>query len=169
MNCFNHTQEPAVAQCSDCGKGLCSECAERYQPILCTPCFQKRKRSEIWRSIFNLLFLIALFVIGFKWNFLATKVKRGFVVGVITGGFKWNFLATKGVEDMRWMSGYVLMAIWSGYLFVEKYIPYKMMAGTNGQWIVYYIVKLLLFVVIGVFTAPFTCLWAVFRVIKAFR
>ena len=109
-NCFNHTQEPAVAQCSDCGKGLCSECAERYQPILCTPCFQKRKRSEIWRSIFSLLFLIALFVIGFKWNFLATK----------------------GVEDMRWMSGYVLMAIWSGYLFVEKYIPYKMMAGTNG-------------------------------------
>ena len=59
--------------------------------------------------------------------------------------------------------------IWSGYLFVEKYIPCKMMAGTNGQWIVYYIVKLLLFVVIGVFTAPFTCLWAVFRVIKAFR
>ena len=95
MNCFNHTQEPAVAQCSDCGKGLCSECAERYQPILCTPCFQKRKRSEIWRSIFSLLFLIALFVIGFRWNFLATK----------------------GVEDMRWMSGYVLMAIWSGYLW----------------------------------------------------
>ena len=104
MNCFNHTQEPAVAQCSDCGKGLCSECAERYQPILCTPCFQKRKRSEIW----------------------------------------------------------------SGYLFVEKYIPYKMMAGTNGQWIVYYIVKLLLFVVIGVFTAPFTCLWAVFQGNKGF-
>ena len=103
MNCFNHTQEPAVAQCSDCGKGLCSECAERYQPILCTPCFQKRKRSEIWRSIFSLLFLIALFVIGFRWNFLATK----------------------GFEDMRWMSGYVLMAIWSGYLFAEKFIPYK--------------------------------------------
>jgi len=83
-------------------------------------------------------------------------------------GFKWNFLATKGFEDMRWMSGYTLMAIWSGYLFVEKYIPYKMVAGTNGQWIVYYILKLLLFVVIGVFTAPFTCLWAVFRVIRLF-
>lgn len=147
MNCFNHTQEPAVAQCSDCGKGLCPECAERYQPILCTPCFQKRKRSEIWRSIFSLLSLIALFVIGFRWNFLATK----------------------GFEDMRGMSGYVLMAIWSGYLFAEKFIPYKMIAGTNWQWVFYYIFKLLLFVIIGVFTAPFTCLWAVFRVIKAFR
>ena len=82
MNCFNHTQEPAVAQCSDCGKGLCPECAERYQPILCTPCFQKRKRSEIWRSIFSLLFLIALFVIGFRWNFLATK-KYGWTKDVL--------------------------------------------------------------------------------------
>ena len=61
------------------------------------------------------------------------------------------------------------MAIWSGYLFVEKFIPYKMIAGTNGQWIVYYIFKLILFVVIGVFTTPFTSLWAVYKVIRAFR
>ncbi|MBB3701999.1 permease of the drug/metabolite transporter [Alloprevotella rava] len=70
---------------------------------------------------------------------------------------------------MRGLFGYVLMAIWSGYLFVEKFIPYKMIAGTNGQWVFYYIFKLLLFVIIGVFTAPFTCLWAVYRVIRAFR
>ncbi|BAG32597.1 hypothetical protein PGN_0078 [Porphyromonas gingivalis ATCC 33277] len=70
---------------------------------------------------------------------------------------------------MRWMSGYVLMAIWSGYLFAEKFIPYKMIAGTNWQWVFYYIFKLLLFGIIGVFTAPFTCLWAVYRVIRAFR
>jgi permease of the drug/metabolite transporter len=44
-----------------------------------------------------------------------------------------------------------------------------MIAGTNWQWVFYYIFKLLLFVIIGVFTAPFTCLWAVIRVIKAFR
>ena len=51
----------------------------------------------------------------------------------------------------------------------EKFIPYKMIAGTNGQWIVYYIFKLILFVVIGVFTAPFTSLWAIYKVIRAFR
>jgi len=86
-----------------------------------------------------------------------------FLIALFVIGFRWNFLATKGVEDMRWMSGYVLMAIWSGYLF------YKMIAGTNWQWVFYYIFKLILFVVIGVFTAPFTCLWAVYRVFKAFR
>jgi len=92
-----------------------------------------------------------------------------FLIALFVIGFRWNFLATKGFEDMRWMSGYVLMAIWSGYLFAEKFIPYKMIAGTNWQWVFYYIFKLLLFVIIGVFTAPFTCLWAVIRVIKAFR
>lgn len=154
MNCFNHPQEPAVAQCSDCGKGLCRECAEWYQPILCTPCFQKRKRSEIWQSIFSLLFLIALFVIGFRWNFLETK----------------------DFENMRWMSGYVLMAIWSGYLFVEKFmsyiqkfIPNIMIIAPIWLWVIYYIIKLILFAIIGFFTAPFTWLWAVIRVIKAFR
>ena len=73
MNCFNHIDRAAVAQCSDCGKGLCPECAGKYEPILCTSCFQKRRQSEKWRSVFSLLLLAALFVIGFRWNFLATK------------------------------------------------------------------------------------------------
>lgn len=63
----------------------------------------------------------------------------------------------------------LLMAIWSGYLFAEKFIPYKMVAGTNWQWVFYYIFKHLLFVIIVVFTAPFTCLWAVYRIFNAFR
>lgn len=83
--------------------------------------------------------------------------------------FQVDFLKTEGFEDMRWLSGYILTAIWSGYLFVEKFIPYKMIAGTSGQWLFYYLIKLILFIVIGVFTAPFTCLWTVYRVIRAFR
>jgi hypothetical protein len=92
-----------------------------------------------------------------------------FLIALFVIGFKWNFLKTEGFEDMRWLSGYILTAIWSGYLFVEKFIPYKMIAGTTGQWLFYYLIKLILFIVIGVFTAPFTCLWTVYRVIRAFR
>jgi hypothetical protein len=33
MNCFNHPTQTAVAQCVDCGKGLCPECA--YIERLC--------------------------------------------------------------------------------------------------------------------------------------
>lgn len=147
MNCFNHPQEPAVAQCTDCGKGLCPECAAKYRPILCTSCYQKRKRSEQWRSILGLSLLVALFVIGYRLDFMVSDPKMG----------------------MQWMSGYILMAIWAGYLFVERFIPYKMVAGTNGQWLFYYAFKFILFVLVGVFTAPFTVLWALYRVIKAFR
>ena len=147
MNCFNHTQEPAVAQCSDCGKGLCPVCAEMYKPILCTPCFQKRRRREIRQSLFSLTFLVVLFIIGFRLNFLARE----------------------GFENLRWQSGYVLLALPSGALLVERIFPYKMTAGTSWQWCFFYAFKLILYLIVGVFTAPFVFLWAVYRAIKAFR
>lgn len=88
MNCFNHIEQPAVAQCSDCGKGLCPECAERYEPILCTPCFQKRKDKAIWDNLYFLILYTVFFYIGYKLDFMTTK----------------------RMPDMQWMSGYVLMA-----------------------------------------------------------
>lgn len=146
MNCFNHPNEPAVARCVDCGKGLCAECASIYRPILCKSCYRRRKRNEIRRSILNLAFLIVLFAVGYKLNFLSTREN----------------------PDRQLLTGYLLMAVWAGYMFVEDVMPYKMMAGTNGQWTAYYIFKLALFTIVGFFIAPFTLLWAVFRIIKAF-
>ena len=99
MNCFNHTQEPAVAQCSDCGKGLCPECAARYQPILCSPCYKKRKDRAIWDNLYYLILYTAFFVIGYKLDFMTTK----------------------RMPDMQWMSGYVLMAFWAGYVFINSH------------------------------------------------
>ena len=147
MNCFNHTQEPAVAQCSDCGKGLCPVCAKMYEPMLCTPCFQKRRRREIIRSLFVLTLLVVLFIIGFRSNFLARE----------------------GFENMRWESGYVLFALPSGFFLVERIFPYKMIAGAIWLWCLYYVFKLILYLIVGVFTAPFVFLWSVYRVFKAFR
>ena len=66
MNCFNHIDRAAVAQCSDCGKGLCAECTEKYEPILCTPCFQKRRQGEKWRSVCSLLLLAALYAMDVR-------------------------------------------------------------------------------------------------------
>ena len=118
-----------------------------YEPMLCTPCFQKRKRSEIRRSLFALTFLVVLFVIGFRSNFLATE----------------------GYENMRWASGYMLLALPSGALLVERIFPFKMTAGTSWQWCFFYAFKLILYLIVGAFTAPFVFLWSVYRVVKAFR
>lgn len=46
MNCFNHPDKPAVAQCPDCGRGLCIECATVHEPPVCARCFQKRTEDQ---------------------------------------------------------------------------------------------------------------------------
>lgn len=42
MNCFNHPDRPAVAQCPDCSKGLCIECATAHETHICQACYQKK-------------------------------------------------------------------------------------------------------------------------------
>jgi hypothetical protein len=34
MNCFEHTQKPAVGTCTNCGRGLCKECATVVEGLL---------------------------------------------------------------------------------------------------------------------------------------
>lgn len=35
MNCFYHPEKEAVAQCTECNKGLCNECATRFNKPIC--------------------------------------------------------------------------------------------------------------------------------------
>ena len=46
MNCYNHTDQPAVATCIDCGKGLCSECSNKYTILVCDSCNLNRLYIE---------------------------------------------------------------------------------------------------------------------------
>lgn len=70
MNCYNHTDRPAVAQCSDCGKFLCKECSMNRNPILCDDCIASlqyyKEKSE------KHLFVIA--VVLFILQFLAFSI-----------------------------------------------------------------------------------------------
>ena len=45
MNCFNHTDRAAVAQCSQCGKFLCKECASHRTPIICDECVNAMQQN----------------------------------------------------------------------------------------------------------------------------
>jgi len=48
MKCFTHPQADAVAQCSQCHKGICTTCAHDVEgATLCTSCFQTGLREEI--------------------------------------------------------------------------------------------------------------------------
>ena len=48
MRCFTHPQVDAVAQCSQCQKGICSACAHSTgDATFCSSCFETGLREEI--------------------------------------------------------------------------------------------------------------------------
>lgn len=51
MKCFTHPQADAVAQCSQCQKGICTACAHNAGgATLCSSCFETGLREEIARA-----------------------------------------------------------------------------------------------------------------------
>jgi preprotein translocase subunit SecG len=51
MNCYFHPNTPAVAQCSDCSRGLCSSCAGHGSVRLCHECNRVRAQRELGMSL----------------------------------------------------------------------------------------------------------------------
>lgn len=47
MKCYNHPDRDSVATCQKCGKFLCKECADKYQPFLCDNCYKELRQKEI--------------------------------------------------------------------------------------------------------------------------
>lgn len=87
MNCFNHTDQPAVAQCQNCGKFLCKECATKYQPaILCDDCageiYQAQQEEEQKKEISEQK-LSKLSIIFFVLNFLVYSIQMVPIFGAI--------------------------------------------------------------------------------------
>jgi hypothetical protein len=55
MNCFNHTNDTAVAQCQDCQKGLCTTCSKQYALPICKYCNDYRishEKKDIYLELF---------------------------------------------------------------------------------------------------------------------
>ena len=77
MNCYKHTETVAVASCAQgCGRGLCAECAEIYEPPTCENCaaqiesaqiqeLSELKSSLIKRIAINSLFFVPYLVLMF--------------------------------------------------------------------------------------------------------
>ena len=88
MNCEKHTDNIAVAQCSECGAGVCKECATTTHPVreyfgtICLDCYaehlevasvdEKAKIRKLTRNIkiksfFYILGLICLALAGLSY------------------------------------------------------------------------------------------------------
>ena len=110
MNCYFHVDQPAVAQCNVCGKGLCKECATKYDMVVCDDCViaaetevsakeaaEQAKKNRRFKAalVVNVIAFIGMFILSFSMpiddpeagafvNFIA-RVFVGVILGLIMG------------------------------------------------------------------------------------
>ena len=148
MNCFYHPDRPAVTTCTDCGKGLCSECASHSTPILCPECFDKRKEGNIRKDIRSLVIYVLLFIAGYS---LAPDDPG------------------KSSEYNPFMIGYALVSIVTGWQFLTRYQPLFLQYASIVIWFFYFLVKILLSVWAGAILSPFIIIRKIYRIVKYWK
>ncbi len=140
MNCHKHTTQPAVAQCLDCGKGLCSQCASAYSIPVCVPCNKSRiggERVGIIKEMlltFGLGALLAYFF--YQWT---------------NGGHSYPLLYNIVSFVMPF---YIFSGIVPGWQTLTRITPAVFLFLPIIGWVLYLIVKLALSLVIGLVMLP---------------
>ena len=76
MNCSKHPNEPAVAQCVDCGWRMCLQCAGIQNPPLCEDCREKHQSEDFGRSVLYVIGYTVLFFIGYNPTLWAPRLSR---------------------------------------------------------------------------------------------
>lgn len=140
MNCYEHPIQPAVAQCSDCGKGLCVECASRYSVPICSKCNRKRingERGQILQEMFLTFGLgILLGVLFARW------VNEG-----LTSDLVYNVISYA-------IPIYIFSGIVPGWKTLTRITPAVFLFLPIIGWLLYFVIKLGLAIAIGVIMLP---------------
>ena len=139
MECARQPGRQAVATCNLCGKGLCSECAERFAPPLCEACLLSHNRNVAVRFAVE-LGITLLIAIGIA-ALIASRES-----GTWTGGFSLGIL--------------VACTYW-GWQFVDgPATPFAYTSG--GAYAFCAALKIFFAVCLGVFVTP----WQIFKRIR---
>jgi hypothetical protein len=145
MSCYYHNQVESVAQCTDCGKALCKSCASHYEIPLCRECAIHRNDNLKDLAFKNLGYL-----------------GIGVVVGIIIMIFqlKMGIFSFNGVGD--WIIGIIayivlgiaVVAIPVGWKSLNKITPSFFIWLPFIGWVFYFVIKLCLSFVVGLFVLP---------------
>lgn len=139
MNCYYHPDHDAVAQCADCGKGLCRSCATRFTIPICPECNGVRRRSELRGCIVPLLLCGLLFAIGYNSEFMGPD---------------------------RLFGDYMLMSVYGGWKFINRFCPFVFVWFSVEAIFWYFLIKVALSMLIGFFVTPVYlgyCVWRIWR------
>jgi hypothetical protein len=150
MNCYNHITQSAVAQCSDCGKGLCPECASCYSIPICNMCNKKRISGERSRIItemlltFGLGLLLTVLFLYFEHGQHPNNPIRLYVV--------------LGV-----MFFYIFSGIIPGWKTLIRITPNVFLFLPLIGWLMFFIVKFILAIAVGLIMLPIRTVRNIYR------
>jgi len=132
MNCFYHPDTVSVAACVDCGKGLCQECAGRYQVPICNECNERRSKDEK-QAIFKQYIPSAIF----------------FIVGLIFGLKVIKYSVFTSI-----IMGYMIAGAFWGWKVISFIQPKMFLFLPIAGWGIYFILKFALSIFVGIVAMP---------------
>ncbi len=144
LNCMFHDDKAAVAQCVVCGVGLCKECAEKYEPIVCERCasqVQKNEQKNLRGLFIYVCIAFGLFTVIGVVSFLMAFVTLDFAAGIqgLLGGI---FL------------GWEIAGLPSGWRAVSKIKLDIFLVLPILGWVMLYAFKVLLAAFVGFIAMP---------------
>lgn len=139
MNCYYHPSRAAVAQCPDCGKGLCRKCASVYVKPICRECNQARFKHERASYIRPLVGCTAFFLIGCA----------------IAGG----------AGEPPLLGGYLLTCLYGGWNCVGKLFEGIFIMLDLRSIATYYILRALLAILVGMVLTPFYLIYCIYKLL----
>ena len=144
MNCFYHPDKVAVAQCSECNKGLCHECATKYTRPICESC-AKSVNKEI-----------------------TSYYMKPLIVAIVSPIIAYLICSSQSLpltETMAWCFAPTALYVgWRFIGFLEQYLQGIIVFGC--LFYIYYIAKFLFSIYVGGMVLPFYLPYCVYKIIK---
>ncbi|MGM9763088.1 MAG: hypothetical protein ACI3ZQ_03600 [Candidatus Cryptobacteroides sp.] len=141
MNCYFHPTKPAVAQCVDCHKGLCSTCAHKYDIPICDDCNRKRKINNVAHYITPFIICIVLFAIGHNVEIFGPDQVFG---------------------------AYMLMCAYGGWKAINQFFPMIFVWFNMRSVFWFFLIKLAISMFIGFFITPVYLIYCLYKIIRVF-
>lgn len=141
MKCYYHPDRDAVAQCVECHKGLCNECAHKWEPPHCDGCGVSLKDVAKHRLTIIKVFGIAGIVAG-----IFGAVMAGGIGNVSTALVYLIFIPLFAYETAAIPAGW-----WKLNMITSKFFLILPIVG----WLIYFGIKFTLASIVGLFVLPF--------------
>lgn len=144
MKCFYHPELDAVAQCEKCSKGLCNDCATKYNRPICESCAKKELRAKLSYYRMPLIVCAVLFAVVFiicSQQDLQMYQTISYSLGIISLYVGWKVFGNIGKS-------------------------YSVISGDGFTMLAFFFIKIVAVLLVGVFVSPFYLVYCIYKIIK---